>query len=57
MMPIVSSALSETLWERAYSMLGEVKIPWGEPLSTGLHFLIVIYIAALALRFLKKRSN
>ncbi len=57
MMPIVSSALSETLWERAYSMLGEVKIPWGEPLSTGLHFLIVIYIAALALRFLKKQSS
>ena len=56
-MPFISSALSEAHWERAYFMLGEVKIRWGEPLSTALHFLIVIYIAALALRFLTNKSN
>ena len=57
LMPFASHAFGEIHWEHAYFMLGEVKILWGEPLSTGLHFLIVIYIAALALRFLKKQSS
>ena len=56
-MPFISRAFSEVHWEHAHFMISEVKISWGAPLSTGLHFLIVIYIAALALRFLKKQSD
>ena len=56
-MPFISRAFSEAHWEHANFTISEVKTTLGEPLSTGLHFLIVIYIAALALRFLKKQSN
>ena len=56
-MPFISRAFSEAHWEHAHFTISEVKVTWGDPLSTGLHFLIVIYIAALALRFLKKQSN
>ncbi len=56
-MPFISRAFSEAHWEHAHFTISEVKITYGEPLTTGLHFLIVIYIAALALRFLKKQSN
>ena len=56
-MPFISRAFSEAHWEPAHFTISEVQITRGEPLSTGLHFLIVIYIAALALRFLKKQSN
>ncbi len=56
-MPFISRAFSEAHWEHAHFMISEVKVTWGEPLSAGLHFLIVIYIAAMALRFLKKQSN
>ena len=56
-MPFISRAFSEAHSEHAHFLISEVKITWGEPLSTGLHFLIVIYIAALALRFLKKQSD
>ena len=56
-MPFISRAFSEVHWEHAHFMISEVKISWGAPLSTGLHLLIVIYIAALALRFLKKQSS
>ena len=56
-MPFISRAVSEEHWAHAHFMISDVKIPWGGPLSTGIHFLIVIYIAALALRFLKKKSN
>ena len=56
-MPFISRAFSEVHWEHAHFFIREVKITWGEPLSTGLHFVIVIYIATLALRFLKKQPN
>jgi len=56
-MPFISRTFSEAHWEHAHFTISEVKITWGEPLSTGLHFLIVIYIAALALRLLKKQSD
>ena len=56
-MPFISRAFSEAHWEHAHFVIREVKITWGEPLSTALHFVIVIYIATLALRFLKKQSD
>ena len=56
-MPFISRAFSEAHWEHAHVVIHEVKITWGEPLSTALHFVIVIYIATLALRFLKKQSD
>ena len=56
-MPFVALMFGEEVWEHAFLSLGSVEIHWGEPLSTGLHFLIVLYIATVALRFLKKETK
>ena len=53
-MPFVAFFFGEQDWRNAFVTLAGIKIHWGEPLSTGLHFLIVLYIATVALRFLKK---
>ena len=56
-MPFVALFFGEEVWEHAFVSLGTVEVHWGEPLSTGLHFLMVLYIASLALRFLKKKPD
>ncbi len=56
-MPFVALLFGEQDWRNAFVTLGGVEIHWGEPLSTGLHFLIVLYIATVALRFLKKETK
>ena len=56
-MPFVSLLIGEESWKHAFFIVGGAKVSWGEPLSAIFHFLIVLYIAALALRSLKKESN
>lgn len=56
-MPFIALALGEKDWANASITLGTLQIHWGEPISKGLHFIIVLYIASLALRFLKKKSE
>lgn len=56
-MPFVALIFGESDWVQASIRLGTLDIHWGDPVSKGLHFMIVLYIASIALRFLKKESS
>ena len=56
-MPFIALAVGESDWGHASFTIGTLQIQWGDPVSKGLHFIIVLYIASLALRFLKKESG
>ena len=56
-MPFIALLVGEEDWINASVSVGTLQIKWGEFASKGLHFIVVLYIASLALRFLKKESE
>lgn len=56
-MPFIGSALGESDWANASVTVSTLQIHWGDPVSKGLHLIVVLYIASLVLRFIRKESQ
>ena len=56
-MPFIAAVLGESDWENASVTVSTLQIHWGDPVSKGLHLVVVLYIASLVLRFVRKESQ
>ena len=56
-MPFIAAVMGESDWANASVTVSTLQIHWGDPVSKGLHLIVVLYIASLVLRFIKKESQ
>jgi len=53
LMPIIAGILGESDWKAAVFEIGPFALRWGESLGSGLHLVVVLFIAALMIRHLR----
>jgi len=56
-MPAIELVLGGEKWTTGTVTIGSLTIPWGEITADGIHFAVMLIIAAFVLRFLARRSH
>lgn len=52
-MPLIAGILGENDWKTAVFEIGPFALRWGDSLGTGLHLVVVLFIAAFMIRHLR----
>ena len=53
LMPIIAGIFGESDWKAAVVEIGPFALRWGDSLGSGLHLVVVLFIAALMIRHLR----